>query len=59
MVLTQRIQDILKDNINKKIQERVEDLIKLDENHWQEKILTISDNYTRIHGMIKKENTNI
>jgi hypothetical protein len=59
MVLTQRIQDILKDNINKKIQERVEDLIKLDENHWQEKILTISDNYTTIHGMIKKENTNI
>jgi hypothetical protein len=31
----------------------MEDLIKLDENHWQEKILTISDNYTRIDGMIK------
>ncbi len=53
MVLIQRIQDILKDNINKTIQEIMEDFIKLDENHWQEQILTISNNYKRIDGMIK------
>jgi hypothetical protein len=54
LVPTKRIQDVPHNDIDRAIRVRMEDLLKLDEDHWQaeEKILTTSNYYKRNNGMI-------